>query len=284
MTIYVDTLFLLNGAINGLLLLGSGRLGGAPVRPWRVAGSAALGGAYAVACVIPGFNFLAAWHWKLLLSAAMAMLAFGCTRRTVKLWGVFLALSAAFGGLILLMVQFLGGGLMLFHGTAYYPVSGRLLLMTAAAVYILTRTVFARLVQHTGDELVRVELTSGEKTVQLTALRDTGNTLRDPATNRPVLVAEWQVAGGLLPPEAALSRRQLEDPASLMAHLLAVAPEKKWRLIPYRAVGTSGGLLLGMACDRMRIAKKTVDGGVVAFSPTPLSDGGGYTALIGGTV
>lgn len=284
MTIYVDTLFLLNSAINTMLLLGAGRLGGMPVRLWRIAAAAALGGAYAVACVVPGFSFLAAWPWKLLLSVAMAAAAYGCTRRTVKLWGVFLALSAAFGGLVLVLVQFLGAGLLLVNGTAYYPVSGRLLLMTAAAVYILARTVFARLVQHTGDELVRVELTSGEKTVRLTALRDTGNTLRDPATNRPVLVCEWQVAGGLLPPEAVLRRGELEDPASLMTRLSTLAPEKRWRLIPYRAVGTSGGLLLGMACDRMRIAQKTVDGGVVAFSPTPLSDGGGYTALIGGNV
>ncbi len=282
MTIYVDTLFLLNSAINGLLLLGSGRLGGVPARLWRVAAGAALGGAYAVACVVPGFFFLGAWYWKLLMSAAMVICAFGTSRRTIKLWGVFLALSAAFGGLVLILVQFLGAGLLLVNGTAYYPVSGRLLLVTAAAVYILSRTVFARLVQHTGEELVHVELTSGEKTVKLTALRDTGNTLRDPATNRPVLVCEWQAAAGLLPPEAALKRGQLEDPAALMALLMAVAPEKKWRLIPYRAVGTSGGLLLGMACDRMRIAKKTVEGGVVAFSPTPLSDGGGYTALIGG--
>ena len=282
MTIYVDTLFLLNSAINGLLLLGSSRLGGVPGRLWRVAAGAVLGGAYAVACVVPGFSFLGAWPWKLLMSVAMVVCTHGCTRRTIKLWGVFLALSAAFGGLILILVQFLGAGLLLVNGTAYYPVSGRLLLMTAAAVYILSRTVFARLVQHTGEELVRVELTSGEKTVTLTALRDTGNTLRDPATNRPVLVCEWQVAGGLLPPEAALKRGQLEDPAALMAHLMVVAPEKKWRLIPYRAVGTSGGLLLGMACDRMQIAKKTVEGGVVAFSPTPLSDGGGYMALIGG--
>lgn len=284
MTIYVDTLFLLNSAINGLLLMGSGRLGGAPVRPWRVAAGAALGGAYAVACVLPSFGFLGAWPWKLLASVAMAVCTFGIARRTVKLWGVFLALSAAFGGLILVLVQLLGAGLLLVNGTAYYPVSGRLLLLTAAAVYILAKTVFARLVQHTGDDLVPVELTSGGKTVKLTALRDTGNTLRDPATNRPVLVAEWRAVGSLLPPEAAWKRGQLEDPASLMAQLMAVAPEKKWRLIPYRAVGTSGGLLLGMACDRMRIAKKTVNGGVIAFSPTPLSDGGGYTALIGGTV
>lgn len=284
MTIYVDTLFLLNSAINGLLLLGSGRLGGVPPRPWRVAAGAGLGGAYAVACVIPDLAFLGGWPWKLLVSVAMAVCAFGFTRRTVKLWGVFLALSAAFGGLILVLVQLLGAGLLLVNGTAYYPVSGRLLLMTAAAVYILARTVFARLVQHSGDDLVRVELTSGEKTVKLTALRDTGNTLRDPATNRPVMVVEWQEAGGLLPPSAPLHRGELSDPAALMTRMQAAAPEKKWRLIPYRAVGTSGGLLLGMTCDRMRIAKKTVEGGVIAFSPTPLSDGGGYTALIGGSV
>ena len=50
------------------------------------------------------------------------------------------------------------------------------------------------------------------------------------------------------------------------------------------AVGVSGGMLLAMRCDALRIGKRTVRGGVVAFSPTPVSDGGGYTALIGGSI
>ena len=47
--IYVDTLFLLNGIIDYLLLLAAARLAGEPLRRLRFGAAAALGGAYAVA-------------------------------------------------------------------------------------------------------------------------------------------------------------------------------------------------------------------------------------------
>ena len=100
------------------------------------------------------------------------------------------------------------------------------------------------------------------------------------------MVAEWQTARGLLPPEAAalVDAAALRNPAELLPRLLTAMPSGKWRLIPFRAVGVSGGMLLAMRCDALRIGKRTVRGGVVAFSPTPVSDGGGYTALIGGSI
>ncbi len=286
MTIYVDGLFALNACLNALLLLGSARLAGAPVRRWRLAAAAALGGLYAVACVVPGLAFLGRLPGKLLAMAAMVSSAFGLRRGSGKLALLFAALSAALAGVITAMVQVFGTGLMVIGGAAYYPVSGRTLLLTAAVLYVLSRTVLARLARHTGGELVPVELQSGGRTVKLTALRDTGNTLQDPATGRGVLVAEWPAVRALLPPEAAaaLGARPPDDAAALLPALARAVPAGKWRLIPYRAVGTAGGLLLAMACDCIRVDGRPDPGGIVAFSPTPLSDGGGYTALIGGSV
>lgn len=286
MTIYVDGLFLLNTALNGLLLLGTARLGGAAVVWWRIVLGAALGGGYAVAALVLPWPAVSGMAGKLLSAAAMTVCAFGFRRQTVKLGGVFLALSAALAGVVLAVVEIMGTGLMLVDGGAYYPVSGKALLLTAAAVYVLSRTVFAQLVRHTGGEVFPLELRSGSKAVKLTALRDTGNTLRDPVTNEEVVVAEWQTARGLLPPEAAalVDAAALRNPAELLPRLLAAMPSGKWRLIPFRAVGVSGGMLVAMRCDALRIGKRTVRGGVVAFSPTPVSDGGGYTALIGGSI
>ncbi len=286
MTVYVDSLFLLNAILNLLLLLGSARLGGAPIVRWRCMAAAALGGLYAVGCVVPGLAWLQAMPVKLLVLAAMQVLAFGWKKSSVKQGFLFLALSLAFGGLVLVMVNVFGTGLMLLGGAAYYPVSARVLVLTAAAVYVLTRTVFAHLAEHTGGELVPVELTLGSRTARLTALRDSGNTLKDPATNRAVLVADWRIARALLPAETAseLDGAQFAHPAELLERLVQREPAAKWRLIPYRAVGTNGGLLLAMRCERMRVGEKDIEGGLVAFSPTTVSDGGAYTALIGGSV
>ncbi len=286
MTVYVDSLFVLNALINLILLLGSARMGGAPVCRGRIAAAAAFGGLYAVGCVAPGLEWLRGTAARLAVMAGMLLIAFGWRRGTVKLGALFLGLSAAFGGLMLAMLHVFGVSLTLLGGVAYYPVSGLALLLTAAAVYILTRTVFARLAEHTGGELVPITLRCGPKTVKLTALRDSGCTLKDPVTGRGVLVAEWQTARALLPPEAAapLSAAQFSRPADLLPRLSSKAAGGRWRLIPYRAVGTAGGLLLAMQCDQMEVGKQTVSGALVAFSPTPLSDGGGYTALIGGRI
>lgn len=286
LTIYVDSLFVLNTILNFLLLLGSARLGGAPIRKGRMAASAALGGLYAVGCVVPGIGYLRGAAVKFAVMVLMLLCAYGWKRSAIKLGFLFLALSVAFCGVVMVMMNLFGVSLMLLNGAAYYPVSGRVLLLLAAAVYVLARTVFAGIAEHTGGELVPVELNAGEKTVKLTALRDSGNTLKDPVSNRGVLVADWQVAKALLPAEAGaeLTGAQFAQPAELLPRLSGAAAAGKWRLIPYRAVGTAGGLLLAMRCDRIRVGKQMVQGGLVAFSPTPVSDGGAYTALIGGRV
>lgn len=286
MTIYVDSLFLLNAFLNYLLLLGSAWLGGTPAKRWRFLGAAVLGGLYAVGCAVPGLEFLSVLPCKVLSLALMLLVAEGPGRGVFKFGLIFLALSLAFGGLVLAMLQFFGTGLMLVNGAAYYPLSAGALVLTAAAVYLLARTVLSRVAQHTGGELVELELRFGPRSVRLTALRDTGNTLKDPASNRGVLVAEWRTAKALLPPPAAegLEGPGFERPADLLPRLARAAPEGKWRLIPYRAVGTGGAMLLAMRCDAVRVGKRSVRGALVAFSPTPLSDGGGYTALIGGSL
>lgn len=286
MTIYVDSLFLLNTILNYLLLIGSARLGGAPIQRKRLWLAAAFGGLYAVGSVVPGLEFLRMAMMKLVVLALLLLIAFGWKKAAVKLGLLFLALSFAFCGVVMIMMNLYGSSLMLLNGVAYYPVSAKILVLTAAAVYVLARTVFGRIAEHTGGELVAVELQSGERMAKLTALRDTGNTLKDPVTNRGVLVAEWQVAKALLPADVAseLTGAQFTQPAELLPKLSKTAAAGRWRLIPYRAVGTAGGLLLTMKCDRIQIGKKQVAGGLVAFSPTPVSDGGAYTALIGGSV
>ena len=48
MTVYLDSVFALNFAVNWLLLRAAARLGAAAVRPRRIAAAAALGAAYAL--------------------------------------------------------------------------------------------------------------------------------------------------------------------------------------------------------------------------------------------
>ena len=124
-----------------------------------------------------------------------------------------------------------------------------------------------------GQELVEVELRRGEKQVRLLALRDTGNTLTDPVTGKSVLVADAQSAETLL----GLTRAQLADPVGTLAS--GILPGL--RLIPYRAVGVAGGMLLAIRMEGVRIGNRTGEQ-LVAFAPEGLGGDGTYRALTGG--
>ena len=87
----------------------------------------------------------------------------------------------------------------------------------------------------------------------------------------PSCPAAWR-----LPPP--LCAADFAAPAALVLRLQRLHP----RLIPFRAVGTGSGLLLALPCEEVRIGKSVQKNGLVAFSPTPVSDGGGYEALTGG--
>ena len=93
MTVYLDELFLLNAALNYLLLLGSARLGGGVIRHGRLALAAALGGVYAAAALWPPLAFFRALGMKAVALALMLLAAFGPARRTVRLGALFLALA-----------------------------------------------------------------------------------------------------------------------------------------------------------------------------------------------
>ena len=114
------------------------------------------------------------------------------------------------------------------------------------------------------------------KEIHLTALRDTGNTLTDPATNRPVVVADYSAIKLCLPQQA--------DPSHPVESIrqLHTAGVKGCRLLPFRAVGTEMGLLLAVRADSVSADGRPLGPLLVALSPGPVSDGGGYQGLIGG--
>ena len=108
----------------------------------------------------------------------------------------------------------------------------------------------------------------------LKTLLDSGHTLTEPATNRPVLVADWRALAPCLP-----AGLRADDPVSGMA--LCRAAGVRGQLIPYRAVGVERGLLLALRSDGVRVDGREQGELLVALSPTPVDGGEGIQALLG---
>jgi len=255
MQVYIDVVIGLNFLVDFLLLLGTNRLCGYPPRPGKAALAAVLGGLYGGACLLPGFRFLGNFLWRLVSLGLMTVIAFGFTRSALRRGLVFTLLAMALGG----MATGLGTG-------GFWPV-----VLSAACICILCSVGFRGRIG--GANYVPVELTYGEKHLHLTALQDTGNTLRDPVTGRSVLVIGADAAQKL----TGLTQQQLSSPVDAVGALPGL------RLIPYRAVGKDSGMLLAMKLPQVKIGSWQ-GCGIVAFAPEGLSPEGSYQALIGGTV
>jgi len=273
--VYIDLLFLLNLIANYLLLLAAGRMAGAVLKRWRIGLGAAIGALYAAVVLLPGMGWLAHWLCKLAAGALMALIAYGGEQYLLRVVVLFFGASAALAGAVL-GLELLGGiPLTLDHGVLYSQFDIRLLLLLFVACYFVLSLFFRRIGRH-GGELVRLEITLNGGAVGLTALRDTGHTLTDPGTNRPVVVVYWQMLSGVLPDWA-----DADTPIESLERCHA-AGSRQARLIPYRAVGVDHGMLLALRSQGVKADGKPLGRLLVALSPTPVDDGGMYQALIGG--
>lgn len=261
--IYLDQLFLLNALIDYLLCLVSARVCGLYLKRARYALAGLFGGAYAAATLLPGFLFLSSALWKLAAAAVMALLAFGGERHFLRCAGVFLGVSAAFGGAVW-AVSLAGGG----NGLA---VSGRVLLLSFALCYGGVSLLFRNRATLPDRPRAEVRLRLLGRECRFMALRDSGNSLADPVSGCAVMLVSPHALLGALPQAETLFGGG--DPVAAL-EAAAALPELRgrFRLIPYAAVGTAG-LLPVFRPEELRVDGREERELLVAVSPSAAGDG-----------
>lgn len=282
--VYIDSVFVLNAVMDYLLLVVTGRLAGVPLRRRRYILAALAGGAYAVAVFLPEWGFLASPPVKLAAGVLMALAAFGGEARFFRLALLLFVVSSAMAGCVLALGLLAGSRVPVVNGVFYTDVDAKVLLIAAAAAYIVLAVVLRASARHGVEgRLLPVRVGLDGRAASLTALWDTGNALREPGSGEAVLVAAPGSLNGLLPAEVRplMTPERLRFPADLLEPLRRVSPALRPRLLPYRAVGT-GGMLLAVRLDWAEIGGRRYAGLTAALSPTALGDG--YTALWGGEV
>lgn len=255
MQIYLDLVVALNMAVDFLLLFGANRLTGYRTKTWKIGLASLIGGVYAGVCMMPGFSFLGNFFWRSAVLFSMAGIAFGFRRSALTRSALFVFLSMALGGIATAMGK--GGMLAIL-------LSG----ITLAVLCFLTR--FGN---RTHGQYAKVVLKNHGKEYQITALRDTGNTLSDPVTGRQVFVVGMQMGWETL----GLTQSQLEHPIQTMEQ----HQELGLRLIPFRAVGKSSGMLLATVFDEVIVDGESVNA-IVAFAPNAIGSVETYQGLTGG--
>jgi stage II sporulation protein GA (sporulation sigma-E factor processing peptidase) len=279
MTVYADVLFLINLAVDYIALLVSAKICASPVSRLRLLAAAAFGALYAVAVVLPFGAVLSHPFLKLAAGALMVLAAFAGQRRLLRLTLVFFAVSAAFGGAVMAATLLGGKGL----GGVLRPVDMRLLAVAFVVSYIVLTLVFRRTARHRKGEIVPLTLRHGGREVRLRALRDTGNALTDPMSGRSVVVVGVGDLRPLFPQtvRSTVSALNEKNTVRVLEELSCLEHNMRFQLVPYSAVGVTGGMLLAFKPDEIVIDGRKKTGMLLALSPNSVSDGGPYTALLG---
>lgn len=235
--------------VDYLLILGTAKLLEQPIRLRMLMGALA-GGGYSVLCLLSGSQLLQGFFWHTASILLICLVSFGVKPAAFRPSAVYFLLRLAMNGILA------GRG-------SLQPLFWALVLWAVwlYGIHVLSKE----------KKLVPVVLQWEGRTARLTGLIDTGNSLRDPVTGRQVLVVGADVADAL----TGLTRQQLSQPVETITKIPG------FRLIPYKTVGQSGGMLLAMQLRHTKIGDWT-GSTVVAFAPQVLDESGKYQALIGG--
>lgn len=280
--VYVDRIFFLNALLDYLLLLATARLAGVPLRRKRFVLCAVLGGLYAAAVFLPNCHILAHPLAKLLFGVAMALFAFIKETTCWRLVLLFFMLSGTLAGAVMALGLVSGAPRLFFSRIYYADISWSVLLSAAFGFYFLLHLVFRQGARHGGGELMDVTVSIGGKEQRVRVLHDTGNTLRDPVNAQPVLVLERRVLREYWTKDEARLLSEDAPPEEKLAQLYRRGTRYHFSLLPFRSVGVTGGLLLAVRSDYIRIGRKKYPRILIALSDGALSDGGGYYGLWGG--
>ena len=274
--VYIDKVFVLNTVVDYLLLLTTAALAGTPLRRVRFALFAASGGLYAVgACLFP---LLSQPLIRVLFGGVIALLTFLREPRSWRLAVLFFLLSGALAGLMLALGLAIGTPTGIMQRIYYADLSWGVLIGSSVVFYVLLHLLFRQGARYGGGDTVDITISIRGRSCRVRALRDSGNTLRDPIRGQPVLVVETVAMASLW--EDGISEI-LSSNCSVEGKMAQLSEkELHFTLMPYKSVGGNTGLLLAVRSDFLRIGKRTVPRALVALTDTSI--GNGCHALWGG--
>lgn len=136
------------------------------------------------------------------------------------------------------------------------------------------------------DLICKISIKFNRKIIETNAMIDTGNMLKEPITNTPVIVMEHTLFYDVIPKEI------LNNIDNILGGDLSKIPKpvqeeylKKIRVIPFTSLGKQNGMLLGIKAENLKIiqndAIKNIDNVVIGIYNKSLTKRGEYRSLIG---
>ena len=250
MTVYADVLVALNILLTYILIVATRVFCKVPTNKWAVLLSSVIGGICSLVIFYENGGVVFSLFYKIITASVIVVVAFlpGSPKIFIKEFLAFFGISLLFGGgMFALEITLQPKNIYFYNGTVYFDMSIAYLVASVLVIY----GVFLL-----GDYLIRKHNTKGgkcqleiafnDKLVNITAFIDTGNSLTDGMTGKPVIIAELSAVSPLF------SREELMFFKNGNFENVPKSLNKTFRLIPCKTI-TGDSLLKAFIPDFVKI-------------------------------
>ena len=258
MTVYIDIILLENLCMNYIILFATAYIMKIKISHIRIIASSSIGAVYSIMLYMQILPIYSSIFMKIILSVAMVYISYApkTVKIAIKQLIIFYLISFAFGGCAFALLYFVKPQDIFIKNGVYigtYPL--KIALLGGIVGFIITYIAF-KIIKNkaTKEEMIyKLKIKINDKTVEVNALLDTWNKLKDPITLVPVIVIEKQKLYNFLPEEilenidkiiGGDSNKLIEEDIKYMS---------KFRVIPYNSIGKQNGLMLGFKADEVKI-------------------------------
>lgn len=241
-TIYIDILISMNMIVNYFILLSTAKFLRFSVKRNRLIIAAFIGAIYSLYILVPKINIILSTFIKLIMSATIVFLAFGKMSKKNFLKSVlcFYLMNFSFAGIMFCLWFIIHpDGLLIHNSVVYFNISPIILILATIISYIIIEITNKIISKHEINNFIYdVEIEIFNKKISLKAKVDTGNTLIEPFSNRPVAVVEYKYIKEIIPNNM---RKFFEDKYySFNIKSLPDNWKNKCRIIPYKVISSNG--------------------------------------------
>lgn len=279
-TIYIDVLISINLFINYFLLLTVSKMLNLVIVRKRLVLAAFIGSLYSLIILLPTLNVFLSLLIKLIMSASIVFFGFELPslKMFLKVITAFFGINFLFGGIIFCLWYFATPtGIFINNNTVYLNISPLFLLFATFIAY-LTISVMNKFACIDKSFLrdCQVLIRVNNKSVALKAKVDTANTLKEPFSNLPVVVAKYEFVCSVVP--EALEENFLLHKNVSWPQINAKKGSRNIRLVPFKTI-SGEGLLPAFKANFVEVNGVKKDAYVAVCSEKIFNNE--YQALIG---
>ena len=291
MTVYLDVIFIENLVLNFIIIYVTGIISKSKIKPLRIFVGSAIGAIYSIIYYIVNIKIYSSIIIKIILSIVLIYISFNSKniKKLLKQVLLFYLVSCVFGGAAISIIYMfdsqkitIQNGVIIGNYTLKTILIG---VIIGFSIIIIAFNIIKTKISNK-DLICDVNVVLDNIKINTKAMIDTGNFLKEPITNLPVIVMEHTLFYGIIPKEI------LNNIDEILGGDLSKIPEdiqKKYihrlRVIPFSSLGKQNGMLLGIKAENLTVCQndisKKIEKIMIGIYNKSLTKNGEYRCLLG---